>query len=100
MGNGITKEIVMAWVRSDEWFARKYKNLRWAISATQEKINTLLTTPTTEDWPVEFKNREVEAQEQYLISLNKDYDKHDALYGAWRNKNQNIERGCKPYRGY
>jgi len=90
----------MAWIRSDEWFARKYTTLRNAIKATEEKIAELKLSPVTDDWPEAFKSREIMAQEDYLKTLTTAYRKHDTLYGNWRNKNQNIERGCKPYRGY
>lgn len=77
----------MAFIRSEEYFARKISGIESAISGTEDAISTL------------DHGFQIEAHESYLRSLKKSLAVARAEYVAWRNKQQNIERGAT-YRGY
>ena len=90
----------MAFQKDADWFARKYKGIESAIAGTKELIDKIRTLPVTEEFSEGLKVRQIEANESYLKSLEKDWKRHDTEYSNWRNKRQNLERGCPPYKGY
>ena len=77
----------MAFIRSEEYFARKIANVESAIAGTKNAMSTL------------EHDFQVESHRSYLLYLEKSLAKARNEYMAWRNKQQNIERGAH-YRGY
>lgn len=77
----------MAFIRSEEYFSRKIKNIEDAILGTKSAMGQL---------EHEFQ---IEAHRAYLSSLEKSAEKTRIEYRNWRNKQQNIERGAH-YKGY
>ena len=77
----------MAFVRSEEYYARKLANIERAIAGTKMSMASL---------EHEFQ---IEAHKSYLLSLEKNLASAKSDYMNWRNKMQNIERGAH-YKGY
>ena len=77
----------MAFIRSEEYFARKIANVESAIAGTKSAMSTL------------GHDFQIEAHKSYLVSLEKSLAKVRNEYILWRNKQQNIERGAH-YSGY
>jgi hypothetical protein len=77
----------MAFIRSEEYFARKIQNIDNAISGTRAAMENL------------EHDFQIEAHRSYLASLESSKVKVRSEYMNWRNKQQNIERGAH-YKGY
>jgi len=73
----------MAFVKDADWFARRYNTIESAIRGTKELIENIRNLPITEEFSESLKARQIEANESYLLTLEKSWKKHDTEYGNW-----------------
>lgn len=90
----------MAFIRSGEWFASKRIDLETSIFETKELLEELKGLPGDTPRSEHFRARQTKVNKAYLHILERLLKKHVLEYQKWRNKMQNLERGCPPYRGY